>query len=425
MCHEIQMIQTEKSLDNSPETRIARVILEHAARINSEQDISALIGLHASLARDLVGGDRSSVWLIDEVHQELWTRVADGIKELRIPLNAGLVGASIASNRVIIANDLSKDERFHRTVDQTSGYRTESIICIPLRVANRTIGALQVLNKPGGFTYQDSELLGLMAVYAASAIQTERLRTEAEEARLLHRELDLARDVQIQLLPHEFPPVAGIEYFGFCRPARFVGGDYFDVLPLRDGSFAITLGDVSGKGIPAAVLMASIHTLLRNLISRNSKDLAVVVCELNRTIKQTLSDDRYSTLFCGVLDRERTELRYVNAGQIPPFILRRSGEIEVPAGTDTPVGMLENAQYRERKIGLNPQDTILCVSDGITDVKNTRYEFWDQTNIELILRSYIDRPLASLTKALVDAADRWAMGLGQHDDMTAVVVRIT
>jgi sigma-B regulation protein RsbU (phosphoserine phosphatase) len=412
-------------MDNSSDTRIARVILEHAARISGEQDISALVGLHAALARDLVGGDRSSVWLIDEAHKELWTRVADGVKELRIPITAGLVGACIASDQVIIANDLSNDSRFHSTIDRTSGYRTQSVLCIPLRAGKKIIGALQVLNKPGGFSSLDAELLGLMAVYAASAIQTERLRTEAEEGRLLRRELDIARDVQLKLLPRSFPPVAGLEYTGFCRSARFVGGDYYDLLPLSDGSFAFTLGDVSGKGVPAAVLMASIHTLLRSLLTRSSENLSTVVSELNKAMKLTSSDDRYSTLFCGVVDAGRRELRYVNAGHVPPLIFRENGEIESPSGGDIPVGMLEGSRYRERVIELEPQNLILCVSDGITEVRNAKFEFWDEKTIDEVLRQHPTGSLDNLTGALVDAADAWAGAAEQHDDMTIVAVRVT
>jgi len=412
-------------MDQSPDTRIARVILEHATRISGEQDISALVGLHAALARDLVGGDRSSVWLIDEARKELWTRVADGVQELRIPLPAGLVGACIAGDHVIIANDLSNDSRFHGSIDKTSGYRTESVLCIPLRAGKKIIGALQVLNKPGGFSTLDAELLGLMAVYAASAIQTERLRTEAEEGRLLRRELDIARDVQLKLLPRSFPPVSGLEYTGFCRSARFVGGDYYDLLPLADGGFAFTLGDVSGKGVPAAVLMASIHTLLRSLLTRNSDDLATVVSELNKAMKLTSSDDRYSTLFCGVVNAERRELRYVNAGHIPPYIIRENGDIESPSGGDIPVGMLEGSRYRERVVALQPQNLILCVSDGITEVRNAQFEFWDEKNIDDVLGQHPTGALDTLTGALVDAADAWAGAAEQHDDMTIVAVRIT
>lgn len=405
-------------------THIARVILEHAARISAEQEISALVGLHAAMARDLVGGDRSSVWLVDEAKKQLWTRVADGIRELRIPMDAGIVGASIARNEVIIANDLSNDPRFHRRVDEASGYRTESVVCIPLRVANQTIGALQVLNKPGGFSAQDAELLGLMAVYAASAIQTERLRTEAEIGRLLRHELDIARDVQMKLLPRNFAPLPGIEYSGFCRAARFVGGDYYDLLPLGNGAFAFTLGDVSGKGVPAAVLMASIHTLLRSLLMRDSEDLSEVVGELNNAMHLTSSEDRYSTLFCGVINPERDRMRYVNAGHIPPYIVRNGGEIESPSGGNIPVGMLKGSRYRERSISLSPKDLIVCVSDGITESRNLEGEFWDKKEIDQILCDQLASPLSGVMEALVRAADAWANGAEQHDDMTIVAVRV-
>ena len=152
------------------------------------------------------------------------------------------------------------------------------------------------------------------------------MRSEADVARLLRHELDIARDVQMRLLP-PYMGNRGIEYSGFCRSARMVGGDYYDLLPLEDGSFAFTLGDVSGKGIPAAVLMASIHTLLRSLLTRNSEDLRYVVQELNQAVHRSSSDDRFSTLFCGVVSADRKEIRYVNAGHIPAFIVSHEGKM--------------------------------------------------------------------------------------------------
>jgi sigma-B regulation protein RsbU (phosphoserine phosphatase) len=403
---------------------ITRVILEHAARISKEQDISALIGLNAALARDLVDGDRSSVWLIDKVKGELWTRVADGIGEVRIPQATGLVGACIAQNEIILANDLSTDPRFHRQMDESSGYRTESILCVPLRADDRVIGALQVLNKPGGFSDQDAELLRLMAVYAASAIQAEQLRSEAQMARLLRHELDIARDVQMRLLPPVHGEASGIEYSGFCRSARMVGGDYYDLLPLENGSFAFTLGDVSGKGIPAAVLMASIHTLLRSLIARSSMDLRDVVQELNEAVHRTSSDDRYSTLFCGVISADRKQIRYVNAGHIPAYIVSQDGAIERPAGTNLPVGIIQGAKYSERSVSVKPGALLVCISDGISETKNTRGEFWEEECIDQVLLAHRESSVKQVNDALVQAADHWANGAEQHDDMTIVAMRI-
>jgi sigma-B regulation protein RsbU (phosphoserine phosphatase) len=403
---------------------ITRVILEHAARISKEQDISALIGLNAALARDLVEGDRSSVWLIDNEKGELWTRVADGIGEVRIPRSTGLVGACIAQNEIIVANDLNNDPRFHRKMDQNSGYKTESILCVPLRAGDEVIGALQVLNKPGGFSDQDAELLRLMAAYAASAIQAERLRSEAEVARLLRHELDIARDVQMRLLPPVHGETSGIEYSGFCRSARMVGGDYYDLLPLENGSFAFTLGDVSGKGIPAAVLMASIHTLLRSLLTRSSQDLRYVVQELNEAVHRSSSDDRFSTLFCGVISADRREIRYVNAGHIPAYIVSRDGTIERPAGTNLPIGIIEGGKYTERQVSVKPGSLLVCISDGISEAKNTHGEFWDEERIDEVLIAHRQASVKQVNDALVEAADHWANGAEQHDDMTIVALRI-
>jgi sigma-B regulation protein RsbU (phosphoserine phosphatase) len=403
---------------------ITRVILEHAARISKEQDISALIGLNAALARDLVDGDRSSVWLIDHVKGELWTRVADGIGEVRIPKASGLVGACIAQNEIIIANDLSNDPRFHRQMDQSSGYKTTSVLCAPLCAGDQVIGALQVLNKPGGFGEQDAELLRLMAAYAASAIQAERLRSEAEVARLLRHELDIARDVQMRLLPPVHGEASGIEYSGFCRSARMVGGDYYDLLPLENGSFAFNLGDVSGKGIPAAVLMASIHTLLRSLLTRSSEDLRYVVQELNEAVHRSSSDDRFSTLFCGVISADRTQIRYVNAGHIPAYIVSPEGAIQRPAGTNLPIGIIEGGKYAERSVAVKPGSLLVCISDGISEAKNTLGEFWEEERVDEVLLAHRHSSVKEVNEALVEAADHWANGAEQHDDMTIVAMRL-
>src|SRR5579864_7092782 len=186
--------------------RISRVIFEYAAKIAAAQDLDALLELNAGMARDLVGADRCSIWLVDAKTNRLWTKVAQGIETIRIPMGQGVVGACVERNETILVNDTSRDQRFLHRVDDASGYVTRSILTIPMRGSDgKPIGALQVLNKPDGFSREDVELLGLSSSYSASALEAQRLRAEAEVARLMLRELELARNVQERLLPQSSP----------------------------------------------------------------------------------------------------------------------------------------------------------------------------------------------------------------------------
>lgn len=412
--------------DSAVAKHICRVIFEHAARISRESDIAKLLNLNADLARDLTGADRCSVWLSDERTGEIWTKVAHGVDELRIPAGTGIIGACIAENHSIIVNNAASDQRFLRRVDQTSGYQTESVLAVPLRVEGRVIGAMQVLNKPGGFSSSDAELLGLIAVYSASEIQSERLRQEAESARLLRRELDLAREVQKNLLPQNLRPVTGLEYGSFFRPATSVGGDYFDFLELPLGLFSITIGDVSGKGLPAAVLMASIQTLLRSQLLRQALPVSTLVTELSDAVYRCSSVDRYSTLFCGVLDAERRKLTYVNAGHPPPMILAGAGggQIRRAEPTGMPIGMLPSTQYSQDTIDLNPGTLILSISDGIAEVFDASGAMWEEAEIEAIILRHQNASVAELLQAIVERAEQYSAGADQHDDMTIAAVRI-
>lgn len=403
-----------------------RAIFEHAARISREQDLDQLIRLNADFARDLAGADRCSLWLIDEKAGTLWTRHAHGVDPIRIPLGQGIVGSCISQDQTLRVNDATNEPRLMRRVDEISGYHTEQVLCVPMRADGKVIGALQLLNKRSGFTEADAGLLALLAHFAATAIHSERLRQEALAARLLRHELDLARDVQFRLLPSTPTAVPGIDCVGFCRPARLVGGDYYDLLPLENGGFAFTLGDVSGKGIPAAVMMASIQTLLRSLLQRKQEDLASVLGDLNQTLYESSTSDRYSTLVCGMISPDRTKLEYANAAHIPPFVLRRDGTLIRLPGSDVPVGMFPNRTYRQHEFTLTPGDTLVIVSDGIVEAQNPSGDFWEEASVEAALRNIgPNAESASIPGLLCQDADAWASGTEQYDDMTVVAVRVT
>jgi serine phosphatase RsbU (regulator of sigma subunit) len=406
---------------------ITCAIFNHATRIDREQNPDEIIRLNADFARDLVGADRCSLWLIDAKTNELWTKVAHGIDQIRIPMGKGIVGACVEEDRVLVINDIDDDPRLHKQVDQKSGYQTKRLLCVPLRVEGRVIGALQLLNKPSPFTETDAGLLGLLGHFAANAIEGERLRREALGAKLMKHELSLAHDVQARLLPENPTGVYGIDCVGFCRPAQSIGGDYYDLLPLRDGSFAVTLGDVSGKGIPAAVMMASIQTLLRSLLQReagNPDGMAQMMSDLNETLYTCSTAERYSTLFCGVISPDRSFMTYVNAAQVPPMLLHADGTLDKLTESGMPVGMMPVASYEQGTVALRPGDVIVVVSDGIIEACNEAGDFWDEEEVDRVVQRHGGDGLEELTKALCQAVDCFANGAKQYDDMTVVAVRI-
>jgi sigma-B regulation protein RsbU (phosphoserine phosphatase) len=409
-----------------PNDRISRVIFEYAAKIGAAQDLDALLVLNAGMARDLVGADRCSIWLVDTENSRLWTKVAHGVAELNIPIGQGLVGACVARNEVMLVNDTSRDERFLRSVDNESGYVTTSVLTLPLHgMDGEPMGALQVLNKPGGFSPEDVDLLGLCSAYSASALETQRLRKEAEGAQLLLQELEIARDVQRQLLPQAQLPIPGLEYAGYCRSAEFVGGDYYDFLHMPDGGLFFTLGDVSGKGIAAAVLMASIQASLRSQMVRPPVSVAALIGDFNKAVYSFSTADKYSTLFCGLLDVRSRKLTYVNAGQVRPMLLRSGdGRVERLDTAGFPLGMLDASEYDQGEVQLQPGDAVLCVSDGISEATNAKDEMWAESEVVKIVRTCRGLTAQQMIDLLVEATDRFAGKAKQADDMTVVAIRV-
>jgi sigma-B regulation protein RsbU (phosphoserine phosphatase) len=405
-------------------SEILGAVFDYAARIGSEREVDELLRLNADFARDLVGADRCSLWMVDPTTGELWTKVAHEVQPIRIPAGSGVVGASIEKVEAVVVNDAENDPRLFRRIDDQSGYRTKQVLCVPLITNAKVIGALQLLNKSDGFTETDVSLLGLLAHFSASAIETDRLRRETENARLLDRELQLARDVQNRLLPERLVQARGLACAGHCRPARSIGGDYYDLLELKNDQLAVTVGDVSGKGIPAAVMMASIQMLLRNSLKQlASPNLAQLIVDLNATLYSSSTAERYSTLFCGVISGDRTTLSYVNAGHIAPILVHGDGSIDRLVGNGIPVGLLPKASYELMTAALLPGDTLVAISDGILEACNRSGEFWNEDSIIPLLAESSSLPVSAIPGLLCDAVDRFAEGAEQYDDMTVVAVR--
>jgi len=403
---------------------ISRVIFEYASKIGDARETGANLQLNADMARALVGADRCSIWLIDRKASELWTKVAHGVDELRIPMGQGLVGAAIANNETIVVNDTSQDPRFLNAV---GAYETKSLLVIPLRSSDGSvIGALQALNKPSGFSDQDVDLLALAANYSASAIENQRLRLEAESARLMMRELEIAREVQQRLFPEQNPKFLTLDCSASCRAAKSVGGDYYDFIEMADGGLFFTLGDISGKGIAAAVLMASIQASIRSQVMTPPASLSELMRSFNKAVASFSRSERYSTLFCGYFDPTHRKLVYVNAGQVEPMLLRAAtGAVERLSTGGPPVGLLSFAKYSQGEIDLLTGDVLLVYSDGVSESTNVDDEMWDDVEVRHLLQASSALSAVDLQEAVVAAADAFAGEAEQADDLTVMVIKAT
>jgi phosphoserine phosphatase RsbU/P len=401
---------------------ISRVIFDYASRIGDARETGANLQLNADMARDLVGADRCSIWLIDRKAQELWTKVAHGIDEIRIHMGQGLVGAAIAGNETIVVNDTSQDPRFLKPVGD---YITKSVLVIPLRSSDGTvIGALQALNKPDGFSQEDVDLLAMAASYSASAIENQRLRLDAEAARLMMRELEIARDVQQRLFPEKSPTFDHLACTAVCRAAKSVGGDYYDFVPLTDGGLFFTLGDVAGKGIAAAVLMASIQASIRSQVMTPPESLSKLMGSFNKAVESFSRSERYSTLFCGQFDASMRNLTYVNAGQVEPMLYRAAtGKVERLDVGGPPVGLLSFAQYSHATIPFEPGDILLCYSDGISESTNMAGDMWDDVEVRHLLEASADLSPLEIQQRIIAGADDFAGEAEQADDLTVMVIK--
>jgi sigma-B regulation protein RsbU (phosphoserine phosphatase) len=276
------------------------------------------------------------------------------------------------------------------------------------------------------------QLTALGEAFDSMTASVERLLRESQEKLRLESELEIAREVQSRLFPRTFPQVRGLELFGKCYPARSVSGDYYDFVTLDANRVALVLGDIAGKGISAALLMAAIQSSLRaQLFHSPGRDAqeglrpistSEIVKRLNQQLFESTSAEKYATFFYAVYDGATRQLSYTNAGHLPPVVFRRKGIERLDKG-GTVVGIFPDAEYAEATIGLEPGDVFLAFTDGLTEPENNYDEdFGEERLIETVARS-LQSPLDQLTQRAFDALNDWTGSPELHDDMTLVVAR--
>jgi sigma-B regulation protein RsbU (phosphoserine phosphatase) len=302
-------------------------------------------------------------------------------------------------------------------------------LVLPLSSNTEVIGVMGLGPKrsEAPFTPGDVRLLTAVAAQTGLALENSRLTAEiASEVALrerAQREIEIAREVQERLFPQDYPPIAGIEYAGACRPALGVGGDYYDFIKFSDTELGVAIGDVSGKGIPAALLMATLRAYLRGQTIRRDSDLAEMMANLNRLVYESSAPNRYATFFYSQYEANTRVLQYVNAGHNPPMIFKASGDV-VRLDVGGPViGLIEGCVYEQATVTLDPGDVLVAYTDGVSEAMNSDDEEWGEEQLAGTTLPARTLTCEELIARIMGAADGFVAGAPQHDDMTLVVLR--
>jgi sigma-B regulation protein RsbU (phosphoserine phosphatase) len=412
------------TLADRDEMERLRTLVEASKLINSSIEPNALFASILTVARKELHVERGTLYFVDEQKQEIWTKIAGELaSEIRLPIGRGLAGIVAATGQAVILHDAYQDPRFDRSLDQKTGYRTRSMLCVPIKNrGQRVVGVLQLLNKTNGsFGARDLEFLNGISDHMAIAMENATLHMELLEKQRMEQELALGREIQSRLLPSAPVDVAGIELGALSLPCYEVGGDYFDFIELPNGDLGLAIGDVSGKGVSAALIMSSVQAALR-VAAPIEDDLARLVARLNALIFRSARGRKYATFFFGRYSPATGVLRYVNAGHNPPYIATDAGLMEI-ASTGRPIGILPESSYSEGSIELPHGSTLFLYTDGLNEAADPdEVEYGNDQLRELFLAQRNERT-TEIPSRVLDAVIAFERGAKATDDKTIVVMR--
>jgi phosphoserine phosphatase RsbU/P len=314
--------------------------------------------------------------------------------------------------------------------EQKALQKLDSQVLLPLTLKSRLLGMISLGSKRSELPYTsaDLRLLGAVASQTGLALEnaqlTESIRLEVAQRERQERELEIALEVQQRLFPQKLPQVDGLDFAGYCRPALGVGGDYYDFIRVPDGCLGIAIGDVSGKGIAAALTMASLQASLRGQTIKPTETISEMIQHINRLVYEASAENRYATFFYAQYDPAKRLLHYVNAGHNAPIIYRRKdGRAEFLRLEDggTVIGLFPDVQYSESQLELERGDILVAFTDGISEAMNHADEEFDEARLFETLRACGQRSAADIITYILENVDRFTAGATQQDDMTIVV----
>lgn len=379
-----------------------------------------------TLVFESVPGDRCMIMMRDQDNPELKVAVArlrdrhGDVGEIRI--SRSVIDEVVNNGKSVLTSDAQSDPRFMGGTVVLQGVR--SVLAVPLGVGENVFGIIYA-DSPiaeGRFTEDHLKVLTTLASVAAIRVENARLTEEQFERERLERELQVASEIQQRFQPASAPQVAGYELQGISFPCYEIGGDYYDFIHKRNGNLVVALGDVSGKGTAAALLMSSLHAAVHAQFDTHGS-LAETISSINRYLVESIPANRFVTLFYADLNPKTGELAFLNAGHNPPLIVHASGTMEQLAAGGLPLGIMADADFREGRTTLNAGDVLVIYSDGVSEAVNPTGEEFGPTRLYEAVARNLDASAAGIRDRIESALTKFAQGTPAGDDITMVIVK--
>ncbi len=408
-------------------------LIEVSIIVNSTLDLDSVLSLVMEKAQSVMDAEACSVMLINEKTGMLEWEVALGevsaqvMQKIQLRVGEGIAGWVAQSGQPLIVPDVSQDPRFSKKSDDTTGFITRSILAVPLKVKERIIGVAEVINPLHGksFTEDDLDLFSTFSRQVALAIENARMHRTMLEKQKLDQQLEAARTIQESFMPQTFPedPQGRFEIFAKSIPATQIGGDFYDFMLFDNDTLGVVVGDVSGKGVPAALYMARLVSDFR-VASQRYRDPAQTLKKMNEGLVERGRRGMFVTLQYAQLNATTGEVNFATGGHLPVYWLKQNGESGefIASGGGAPLGVLATTQFMPKSIQLSPGDVLVTFTDGVIEAKNAAFEQYSMQRLkELVCRPW-PSPKA-LVEHVVEDVRHFTKGMPQHDDLTVVALK--
>lgn len=406
---------------------------EISQKISEKKPLPELFMEIMESSKLIMNAEASSLLLFNEYDQKLYFHTVTGdknklVSQYSIELGTGIAGWVAQNMESVVIEDCYMDARFNPEVDKNTYFRTKSMICVPLIRKNKLLGVMQVINKKSGQAFQESDLtvFETLALQCAIAIENARLIEIEINQESLEREMKIAKKIQEKLLPETLPEYADIQVAATLVPAKQVGGDFYNIVNLNSQQSFFCIADVTGKSVPAALIVSTIYSCLQTYLTLNKSHFNIIefVESLNKIFLVSSKTNKYATFWCGLYNHETRVLSTVNAGHNYPFLYRfeKKDIYELKIG-GLILGFLDEPYFKE-DIQLNDNDILVFYTDGVVEALNEVKEMYGEERFENLIANNNNLNAEELLLKIQTDVAKHVGDAAQYDDFTCVVLRV-